>query len=205
MSLLNPTNFIDCVQRLAYEAGVVSTAIPTTIVNATGQTQDFAMWVNQAWIEIQSKYVDWDFMRVTPGFSFTTVAGQLIYTPTQAGVSAGVVGAWLRDTFRVYNTATGTPSEIRISWWDYDEWRNVFQISALRTAQVIPVNFTILPNLSLGLQCPLAGYTIIGDYFSAPLGFTADTDVPSIPVQFIMLIVYEALKIYAISKAPLKS
>jgi hypothetical protein len=197
MSLLNPTNFLDLVQRLSFEAGIAG-AGPTTVIGATGQSEDLAAWINQAWLEIQSKYLDWDFMRVSPGVSFVTVAGQMIYTPAQAGVAVGVVNSWARETFRVYNTVTGTPSEIRIKFWPYDDWRDTFQISALRTSQVLPVNFTILPNQSLGLQCPAAGYTITGDYFSAPLGFAADADIPSIPVQFIMLIVYEALKQYAL-------
>jgi hypothetical protein len=188
---------LDCVQRLAFEAGIATTSVPTTTLNATGQTADLCNWVSQADLEIQIRYRDWDFKRVSPGVSFVTVAGQMIYTPAQAGVAAGV-SAWARDTFRVYNTATGTPSEIRMSYWEYDEWRNAFQISALRTAQVFPVNFTILPNLSLGLQCPLAGYTITGDYFGIPVPLTADADVPSLPNQFIMLIVYEALKSYAL-------
>lgn len=195
MSLLNPANFLDLVQRLSFEAGIAGSG-PTTVLNASGQTADLCNWINQSWLDIQTKHRDWDFMRVTPGVSFTTVAGQLIYTPAQAGVAAGVT-AWKRDTFRVYLTSAGTPSEIRMKFWEYDDWRDTFQISALRTSQVQPVNFTILPNLSLGLQCPLAGYTITGDYFSIPVGFAADTDIPSLPNQFIMLIVWDALLNYA--------
>jgi hypothetical protein len=196
MSLQSPQTYLDLVQRLAYECGVASSAVPTTVVNATGQTADLCNWLAQADMEIQAKHPDWDFKRVSPGVSFATVAGQLIYTPAQAGVAAGV-SAWLRNTFRVYNTAQGQSGEIRMAYWDYEDWRDVFQIGALRTSQVWPVNFTILPNLSLGVQCPLAGYTMTGDYFSVPVMLTADSDVPSYPTQFIMLPVYEAMKSYA--------
>ncbi len=196
MSLLNPVNFLDLVQRLSFEAGIAGSG-PTTVVNATGQTQNLCSWINQAWIDIQSRHPDWQFQRVSPGFSFVTVAGQMIYTPAQAGVAAGV-SAWDRHTFRVYNTVAGQASELRMTYWDYDDWRDTFQISSLRTGQVLPVNFTVLPNRSIGLQCPLAGYTITGDYYTIPTGFTADADVPSIPSRFIMAIVFEALKAYAL-------
>lgn len=196
MSLLNPVNFLDLVQRLSFEAGLAGSG-PTTTVNASGQTADLCNWINQANIDIETKHPDWDFKRVTPGTSFATVAGQMIYTPTQAGVSAGV-SAWAKHTFRVYNTVAGFPSEIRMTHWEYDDWRDAFQISSLRTGQVIPVNFTVLPNLSLGLQCPAAGYTVSADYYAIPVGFTADADIPAIPNRFIMLIVWEALKAYAL-------
>lgn len=197
MSILTPTNYLELVQRLAFEVGVPPESI-TTAQNPTGQLATFCNWVNQSWLEIQSKHVDWNFMRVTPGISFATIAAQQIYTPTQAGIARGVVSAWARETFRVYTTVVGTPSEIRMSYIDYDDWRDLYQLGSLRTSQVQPVVFTILPNLSLGLQCPLVGYTITGDYFEAPLPFSADLDIPSIPPQFIMLIVYRAMQIYGL-------
>lgn len=196
MSLLNPETFLDLVQRTSFECGIAGPG-PSTLVGATGQNADLFNWVNQAWLEIQSKHPYWLFKRVSPGVSFATVAGQMIYTPTQAGVTVGDVAAWDIGTFRVYKTATGTSSEIFMEFEDYDIWRDCYQIGALRTAQVQPIVFTVLPNRSLGIQCPLAGYTITGDYFSVPTPFTADGDIPSIPKQYIMLIVYEAMKKYA--------
>jgi hypothetical protein len=200
MSLLTPENYLDLVQRTFVDCGITDDP-PTTTLNPTGQVQAICNLVNQQWLEIQSKHDDWNFMRVSPGVSFVTVAGQQLYTPTQAGITRGVVSSWRRGTFRVYNTAAGFPSEMEMSYWDYDDWRDLYQFSSQRTAQQIPLNFTITPNNSIGLQCPLAGYTITGDYHSAPLPFAADADVPSIPPQFIMLIVYKTMMVYGLTES----
>lgn len=200
MSILTPTTFLELVQRTILDCAITD-ALPTTTANATGQTQDMCNLVNQQWIEIQTMHDDWKFTRVSPGVSFITVAGQQIYTPSQAGIARGVVSSWRRDTFRVYNTTAGFPSEIEMDYWDYDEWRGLYQFSSQRTAQRMPISFTITPDLSIGLECPLAGFTITGDYHFAPLPFAADTDVPAIPAQFIMLIVYKAMMVYGMTES----
>ncbi|MGH8595396.1 MAG: hypothetical protein ACREXT_01915, partial [Gammaproteobacteria bacterium] len=140
---------------------------------------------------------DWTFMRVSPGVSFATIADQMLYTPLQTGIASGVLNGWMRHTFRSYHTATGLLSEIFMEYWDYDDWRDCYQIGALRTARVNPTVMTIAPNLSIGIPCPLAGYTITGDYHSAPVSFAADADKPSLPVEFRMMIVGYAMMAYA--------
>ena len=113
------------------------------------------------------------------------------------GVTLGAVGAWARETFRNYLTSAGTPSENFMTYIAYDHWRDGYLLGALRTSQVRPQIFTITPSLSLGLQCPLAGYTITGDYYTVPIAFAADADVPSLPPQYMMAIVYLAEQYYA--------
>lgn len=196
MSLLNPVNYLDLVQRLHVEVGVTDSP-PATVVGLQGQAMTLALYVNQSWRKIQLIHDDWMFMRVSPGTSFPTVAGQMRYTIVQAGIAAGAVNSWARNTFRVYLTSAGLPSEIRMNLWDYDEWRDAFEISSLRTAQTQPVDLAIAPDLSLCLACPLVGYTVTGDYYSSPIGLENDSDVPTIPNQFIMAIVYDAMMTYA--------
>jgi hypothetical protein len=160
-------------------------------------------WINSAWIEIQKKHHDWSFLLVSPGVSFATVAGQTLYTPTQTGIVADALGMWKRDTFRNYLTSTGVASEIYMNYLPYDEWRDLYQYGALRTTNVRPQVMTIAPNFSIGLQTPLAGYTVTGDYYAEPTAFAADDDVPSLPSQHIMIIVYRAMMSYgAFESAP---
>lgn len=195
MSTENPANFLDLVRRLSIEIGDPGDG-PTTLSGATGQTRRLMMWINQAWIEINEAYPDWDWNRVTPGVSFVTVAAQTIYTPTQAGVPGGEVGHWDKDTFRTYLTTGGTDVELHMQWVPYDEWRDVYNFGSMRTAQVQPMIFSILPNLSLALQCPLVGYTVTGDYFTLPSGMSADADIPALPLRYFMTIVYKAMTYY---------
>lgn len=202
MSVLNPSTYLDLVQRSIMDCQVAGDG-PTTTVATSGQNQDFCNWVNAAWIEIQSKYTDWAFLMVSPGVAFATVAGQAFYTPTQAGVTAGVVSSWRRHTFRNYQTSVGQSSETFMEYIPWDQWRDGYQFGALRTAQVRPYVYTIDPNLRLGIQTPLAGYTITGDYYAAPIALSADADIPAIPSQYIMAIVYRTMMFYgAIESAP---
>lgn len=196
MSVANPTNFLDLCQRLASEVGVSGSG-PSSVTGQTGESARLVNWVAARWMTIQRKHPDWSFLLESPGVSFVTVAGQVYYTPTQTGVTAGVVGQWKRNTFRCYHTSAGVPSEIFLPYVEYDYFRDVYQLGNLRTSQVQPTVMTITPEFSIGLQTPAAGYTITGDYFTVPVAMTADGDIPSIPTQFIMSIVYGAMMDYA--------
>lgn len=202
MSVANPSTFLDLVQRFAIEVGIANDG-PTTVIGQTGEASRLVNAVATAWIDIQKIHPDWGFLLQTPGVSFTTVAGQTLYTPTQAGVSAGVVGRWRRETFRCYHTASGQATEIYLRYIGYDEWRDLYQLGSLRTTQVQPTIMTITPTFSIGLQTPLAGYTITGEYYSVPVQLALDADVPTIPSQHIMGIVYRAMMSYgAYESAP---
>ncbi len=63
---------------------------------------------------------------------------------------------------------------------------------------------SIAPDKSICLG-PIAadGYTILGDYFSVPSEMASDSDVPALPTQFHMAIVYRAMMSYgAFESAP---
>lgn len=196
MSILNPATFLELTQRLAQECQIAGSG-PTTSVNATGQTFDLFGWISQASKEIDELHEDWAYLLVHPGVSFATIAAQQLYTPTQCGVTAGEVALWKRDTFRNYHTATGYSSEMEMTHLDYEMWLRTEKIGVLRTTQVRPMVFTIAPDKSIGLQCPLAGYTVIGDYYRIPFVLELDADVPLIPQRYRMAIVYKAMMAYA--------
>lgn len=201
MSILNPTTYLDLVQRYAIEAGVTDDP-PSTLVGANAQLLTLMLDINDAWRRIQMLHDDWAFMRISPGVSFTTVADQTKYTVAQTGIGAGTITKWLGDTFRVYKTATGTSSEIPMTQLGYDEWRDLHFIGALRTARVQPINFAVHPDLSIMIPNPLAGYTITGDYQTTPIGLEVDADIPALPNKFIMAIVWDALMAkYSVSES----
>lgn len=195
MSVLNPTTFLEFTQRTSSECGIPGSG-PSALSGSTGQAQLLFQWVAQAYTEIQTKHPDWRFMLVRPGVSFTTVAGQVEYTPTQAGITSGIVGSWRVNTFRRYLTTSGQASEVGMTYKDYDTWRDGYYIGSLRTTQVDPIVFTVSPEKNLLLQCPLAGYTITGEYYRAPEVFDADGDVSILPVELNMAIVYQAMMYY---------
>ena len=195
MSVLNPTTFLEFTQRTSSECGIPGSG-PSALSGATGQNQMLFQWVAQAYSEIQTKHPDWKFMLVKAGVSFATIAGQVEYTPTQAGIALGTVGDWRVNTFRRYLTASGQSAEVRMTYKDYDTWRDGYYIGSLRTTQVDPIVFTVAPDKNLMLQCPLVGYTITGEYYRSPEVFDADGDVSILPTELNLAIVYQAMMYY---------
>lgn len=205
MATIVLNNFLDMVRQLAKECGTTKDPVTTitTVQSATGEVGRLAAWIQNAWRDIQSKHPDWQFLRAS--ISWATIDGQATYTPTQCGIAANAFGAWARDTFRNYNTAAGQNSEIFMGYMPYDSWRNAYQYGALRTAKSQPFMVTICPDKSIGLgPVPLVGYTVLGDYYTAPVDLQADADVPSLPAWHSkMLIVAGGMKQYgAFESAP---
>ncbi len=196
MSVLNPTTFLDLVQRAHSECSVQGSA-PTDIADAVGVNLSLFYWVNESWKWLQGLRPDWHFMHRSD-LSFATVAGQIEYTPTQAGITAGAVTAWIPSRFRMYLTSAGQASEVQMQCHEYREWIDIYNISSLRTAQRVPYNFSVAPNMSLMIECPLVGYTITGEYYAGVDGFEAETDVPTgLDAEDRMILVYKAMEFYA--------
>jgi len=186
-------NFLQLVARLSTECGVAGNG-PSTVVGQTGLNLRLVNWINAAWLDIQSAHRDWDWLRtsLTP---FATVAGQQTYSTADLALTN--MGMWDRDSFRVYDTAAGLSSETTLTYVPYDAWRNSFLIGSLRTTTSRPDAVTVTPNNSLGFgPITAAGYSIVGDYFLLPSEMTLDADIPILPTQYHLAIVYRAMMHY---------
>jgi hypothetical protein len=191
--------FLQLVQRLSQYCGIPGTG-PSTTVGQTGEAGRLVNWTNDAWRDIQTAHQDWDWMRTTA--TWPTTQAQYAYTPTQAGITSGTFGMWAPYTFRCYETASGTNSEMFLDWLPYDVWRNTYLFGALRQSYARPTQMAIAPDKSVVLgPIPLSGFSITGDYFTAPLDMSADADVPALPTQYQMAIVYRAMMFYGTYEA----
>jgi hypothetical protein len=195
-------NFLTLTARLRRKCRVVGTG-PTTVI---GQNEEYARlvdWINEAWMQIQRKRTDWMWMRNS--MSFPVVDSQATYTLTEiesTGTGFSNFGNWDRNTVRCYLTATGTSDESRLGELDYNQYLNLYQYGASRTATGRPDIFCITPGNGIGLgPVPLGGYTVSADYFKVATEMTADIDTPSLPTQFHMAIVYRAMMFFGVSEA----
>lgn len=95
------------------------------------------------------------------------------------------------------NLFVGLRSEVQMSVISYDEWRDNYYYGALRSTQSRPIEFALPPTKGISLgPVPVAGYTVLGDYFQQPSYMANDTDIPGLPTQFHMAIVWKALTYY---------
>ena len=132
---------------------------------------------------------------LTTGDSFT-------FSATAGGVAINTTGTQSGEhsiTSSNALTFSGFRSEIMMDYMEYESWRNNYEFGSLRQTQSRPFGITITPDKSIGLYpFPINGYTVLGDYFAVPSNMTLDADIPSLPVQYHMAIVYRALMFYAV-------
>ena len=195
--------FLEIVRRYVQDCGIDHTGTkPLTVVNQIGELKRAVDNIAESWFMIQQFRQDWKFKRYS--VSFPTVDGQMEYTRQEIGLEGGTFGRWIRDSFRNYHTATGFRSEMFMKWLSYEAWRDQYKFSTFRTTKSQPQHWTNLPvteGIGLGLP-PLAGYTVIGDYYTAPIRMSVDEDVPELPAKHsFMLIVYHAMETYGYYEA----
>lgn len=192
--------FLQLVQKLRQECGVSGTG-PVTTVNQIGEYKRLVDWIVDAWLEIQGLHPDWKFLRTST--SWTTTLGQYAYTPVQCGIPADTFGSWVRHEMRQYNTAAGLRSELPVYHMAYDRWRRQYNLGGLRDQLGPPREYAVAPDQSLVLgPAPLAGYTMTGDYYRAPVTLSLNADIPALPPGFNhMIIVYAAKMKYGAHEA----
>lgn len=190
-------NFLEIAQRVVRESGGISGSGPTTVVNQTGEYRNVVDWVNEVWRQIQTKHDNWRWMRASA--SMQTTIDQRQYSPTAvapAGFGLTRFRGWWRDSFSIFETAVGVSDESALTWLTYDEYRNQYLFGTQQSSK--PIHFTIDPqrNILLG-PVPDKVYTLKGDYQKSAQALVADLDVPEIPDEQHMTIVYGALLKYA--------
>ena len=187
--------YLELCQKLCQKVGIGNTL--STVTGQTGELARVTSWIDEAYLDIQTAHQDWDWMRTSA--SWTTTGGQSTYTTAQCGIAAGTFGMWDVFTFRNYITSSGVTSEYLMQCIGYDVWRDRYKFGAIQTVQTRPIEAAVAPDKSVCLgPFPSDGYTITCDYFTAPVSMVNDSDVPTLPAQFHMAIVYKAMEYYAL-------
>jgi hypothetical protein len=191
-------NYLEIVNRVRLDCGVSRDDL-TTLSNVVDEDRRISGYVSQAWLEIQERHDDWEWMRFP--FSFQTVAGQRSYTAAEVGITS--FGKYRNRSFKIYltsagiNTETPLPHEI-----NYDTFRSYWLLGARTTVYARPSVVCIDPSKNLVLAlAPNDIYTVSGEYYSCPILLSADTDTPAMPARFHMAIAYRAMKRYGMYEA----
>lgn len=184
--------FLELCQRVRQEAGISGTG-PAAVTGQTGESKRIVDWVQSAWQDIQMMRPNWRWMRAS--FSFNTVSDDYDYTSAQAGI-ASRFSSWDEESFKIYLTSLGTSDQVELERWPYEDFRRIF-LTGPQTANR-PACFTIGHDLSILLgPKPNGIYTVSGEYRKSIQTFSANTDVPEMPADYHMAIVYRALMMYA--------
>jgi len=178
--------------------------VPTAVTTQTGELQRVVKWVEQAYKELQEKYLDWRWMRV--GFTVNTVSGTDSYaygTVTDILTSAVITrfSRWRlfdeNDPPKIYLTASGVGTEGWLIPLGWDNFKWLYRKGTQNNGY--PAHITIDPqnNIVLGPK-PDGIYTVTGDYQRSAQILAADGDIPEMPTQYHDLIMYLAMEKYAL-------
>lgn len=193
-------NFLQLVNRARNESGASGPDLSSLGGTLSQESTRFKNWVNEGWQELQVHAQDWDFMR--RDFTFQTTAALQTYTAATLSTPLTSFRNWKRDSFRAYLTASGFGDETLLGFIDYETFRNLYLYGPSRSVTGRPVLFSIKPNKDLIIgPVPDAIYTVLGEYFVLPSDLVADADTPGITTEYHMLIVWRAVRSYALYEA----
>lgn len=188
-------NFLALCQRTVRESGTISgDSTPSTVVGKTGRERKFIDWVSSAYTEIQNTFDDWKWLR--DDYSSTISAGTSKYTAASFNLSRH--SRWITSDGNVtmYLTATGVSDEGELTYIEWEDWRRLYDRGT--QTQGRPVHYAISPadEICFG-PVPDAGYTVRGEYQKSAQILAADADIPEMPSDYHLLIVWDALLLAA--------
>ncbi len=162
-------------------------------VDATGVEGMFIELVKTSWKDIQNSRSKWKWMRDEKTFSM--VVGTTAYTPATVFGPVNRFKHWYKDTFFV--TVGGQKTPLRFVEFDTFRDRHIND-----TTNAPIYDFTIRPKDSaLIFTPPDSTYTITCCYHKSNQDLSAATDIPELPEDFHLVIVYKAVASYALSMA----
>jgi hypothetical protein len=188
-------NYLQLVQRLRQETNF-SNAGPTTVVDQTGDHGRAVDWVADAYTDLQNRHF-WRWLR--KDFSLTTQADVASYTPTQCQDADGDITrhrAWVLDPYnppRCYLQSSGKGTEYWLTPVRWEDFRVIYQLGNQPASA--PSFITVDPddNIVLG-PTPNDAYVISGEYHRSAQVMAANADIPEMPSDAHMLIVYGAME-----------
>jgi len=196
--------FLELVRELQLKGGVAGPTIVTT-VGQTGLTNRLVGFITNAWQEIQLMRNDWLFMKTEA--SKVLVVGQSLYG-VQLDWGLTDVRKFDPKDWRIENLLI-TNDKAFMGVLSYPRWREKYganigpsnarpsELTEIYNAAAYPsqkaIQFNAMPDLAYQVTF---SYEKIATILSADVSPTADAQVPSMPADYHMAIVWKALEYY---------
>lgn len=201
--------FLELCQRLNREIyGAGETSEPTAVAGQVGKLAELVDWIQSAWTDIQLLHHNWRWMRRECKVSTAASDGSYAYTDftdvkTAAAIVADTFSHWWLDPddcrflWSMYLSASGQSNEGDLIAIDFDNWRYLFDRGTGASQEGRPLYVTQAPDNTVKLgPKPDAIYVVRGWYQQAATELSGDDDVPDMPAQFHLAIVWRAMMYY---------
>jgi hypothetical protein len=192
--------FLEMCQKVAEESGTVaSLPNPQSVTGQAGRLLRIVNWVNGAYGLIQSAHPDWLWMRGTfEGQLLPDVreyAGDALNATRFARFARTAHG---QSVVSVYDHAIGPRDEAILDFRDFDDFYATFLTGGRQSERNKPTHITRTPDNRLAVwPMPDRNYTVRGMYHKARHTLAGNDDVPDLPPDYHMVIVYRALMLLA--------
>ena len=191
-------NFLSIVARVVQETSIANTG-PATVIDQKGDIAKAVSWTADEYVELQNKIL-WRWLRER--FTLNTTAGIDTYAPSLAisedtGQAISRFKRWrindIRNQPRCYLATGNIRNATRLSYISWDDFRDIYITQQSTDSQ--PSHITIDPqdNIVLG-PAPNAEYVVVGEYHKSAQVLTENDDVPELPADYHMLLVYLAME-----------
>ncbi len=191
-------NLLTIVQSLHYEAKLAGTA-PTATAGQVGRAADLVRWAIEAYNDIQrDRDGKWKWLRGDWYFDTVASTANYAYTAINDTDDAAAITrfrAWdldEREPPYIYLSSAGESTQRELAVWDFRDFRYRY-IRATHTA-AYPGAIAVKHDDDLFLgPTPDAVYRVTGSYWKNIQELAIDADIPEMPADFHMAIVYRAL------------
>lgn len=194
-------NLLGIVQSIHQEAALPGAA-PTTVAGQSGRAADLVRWAIEAYNDIQrERNGRWKWLRRK--FTLNTVADTISYAYTDCtDVDAATPIARFRDWHfdeneppLIYLVSDGQSTERKLTIHPWAEFRDDYQVGTHTSAYPGWISRDVLNKLYLGPK-PDGIYLVSGDFWRSNQILADDNDIPEMPTDYHMLIVYRAIVKY---------
>lgn len=166
------SNFLALVQDLHREVGAAGVA-PTAVTTQTGEANRLVGWVREADYKVQTKWINWKFLRAPFAAGNTTTLG--VGTLTEPAT----LKTWDLDSFKIQY-----PGETDYYPLEAIEYESI-KGEILDTSNGVIDRVIIMPDNSLLFEpYPDGVYTLDADFYLKPVKLAANADISLIPEEY---------------------
>lgn len=171
--------FLELCQRLRQEVGAAGTG-PAAVTGQHGESARLVGWIQQEWVNLQSKRPDWQFS----------------WAEGEIEMEDGYREYALPSDWAIFVPGTIYLENRPLVLLPYAEFRRRYRTPPEGEPRHLTVRPDRVMTLSSAVQIdapPAPGQVLSFEYYRKPQVLAANGDVPRLPANFHMLIVYRAM------------